>query len=136
MKRTLNEHLNTVLEDKYTGIPCVDDFNDEYKIVLYDTNNRIPQALSNIAFGLSLKLIRDGEEFDFLDNMGTKDQENAIKYIVSGVIGNGSQSVANALNSSGISWTSWKPRPDNKATAHVTCKDRNGNSYELVVYKK
>lgn len=136
MKTALNEYLNTVLEDKYTGIPCVDDFNDEYKMVLYGTSDRIPQALSNIAFGLSLKHIRDGEEFDFLDNVGTKDQENAIKYIVSDVIDNGSQAVANALNSSGISWASWKPRPDNKAVAHVTCKDRSGNSYELAVYKK
>lgn len=133
---TLNEHLCNVLvnEGEYTGIPVVDDFNDEYKIVLYDTRSRMPYALSDIAFGFTPEFVQQSEEYYFLDSTGYKDRENAVKYLVAISLEGGSKAVADALNSSGFSYTCWKPRRDNKAVVHVTVT--NGRRYDLVVYRK
>jgi hypothetical protein len=89
-------------------------------------------ALSNYAYGLSMKLVE--EKYPFLHNVGHDDQDKAIRYVINNCEFE-AHTMAVALNESGLS-SGWRVVTQLGNTVQLLMTDKLGNSYYMYIQKK
>ena len=102
---------------------------EDIKIKAYNGNG-IPESLSNFVFGLS-EFLRQ-EKFPFLENIGTADQIEAIRYVLEEAVRN-NEDPAEALNNSKLGFTNWETVEDTGNFMQLVSEDRLGNVHYIEI---